>query len=206
MQCVHELTREWCAICTPITNTGMGYVVATPRRVDVEDDRVTLQRETSRAMPELFVARYAELVEMAVGTVMGGVVGDPNMPKGPPDRPTNAYGGVIRDAVAHRYRQAVDGRLRALSRDIRAFIVTSSAERTVMMKQSALKCASCAKFVDHEWRHCAWCGKAQGMTIVAKDKITGEEVDRVTTINADAWRKRTIKQYAGRQLVFEEDK
>lgn len=159
-RCKHDMIADWCSECAPMTYEDRPAVaMPTVVRVEVEDTRITIARETGRLMPELFVSRYAELVEMAVGVTMGGQHGEPDMPKGPLDRPTSAYGGVIRDVVAHRYRQAVDGQLRALSRDVRFFLTTSPKERQGIVERTAVKCGGCAKFIDHDWKYCSWCGK-----------------------------------------------
>lgn len=160
-ECIHEMNPATCAWCAPPRAEPSAGVVREAVRVDVEDIRITIARETERLMPELFVSRYAELVFLASGVPLGGATGEPGMPLSGLEPPSSAYGRVIRNPVAHRYRQAVDGRLRALSRDVREFLVTSDRERRGIVERVTRRCANCKKFVDADWRHCAWCGAKQ---------------------------------------------
>lgn len=174
-RCKHDMVAAWCGLCLnkqidEVMIPSMDFIQVLGTQPDAEDVRVALARETYRLMPRLFVERYAELAHLGLGTPMNGRGPDRAGSGSGLDRPTMAYGGVIRDAVAVTYRQAVDGRLRALSRDVRAFLTTSPRERRGIVERVTRKCSGCGKYVDDDWRHCAWCG--------CKQKVDHEQPDR----------------------------
>lgn len=125
-------------------------------------------------MPERFSTGYLELVRSALQV-------DPNVQtydneSAKHKRPFRSPTGGIKDENALRFKAWVDRQLRAVGRDIQAYLnardgngpspigVPDNLRREIareIERKTELKCKSgnCGKYISWQWKHCAWCGK-----------------------------------------------
>ena len=128
-------------------------------------------------MPERFTAGYYELVRLSLQTDPHGQVFDgPNA--GVVKKKYHQHGGGLRDEAALRFKAWVDRQLRAIGRDVQAYLnardstgpspigMSQGQRREIareLEQQVELKCApgrgGCGNYVSWQWAFCAWCGK-----------------------------------------------
>ncbi|QOP64435.1 hypothetical protein SEA_ORLA_70 [Gordonia phage Orla] len=112
------------------------------KRNRVED----LERELIGYFPQSFVLMYYDLVERghAQYTSPLGHPGEGGQQTG---KRYVTHDGGIRDEEALAIKRKIDRTLRQIVRDVEKG-----------NRSGRPKCVKCAKFMDHGWAHCAWCG------------------------------------------------
>lgn len=123
-------------------------------------------------LPERFCAGYFELVRCGLAVDPHAQVFDNE--SSTQKKKYHTHGGGLRDEEALRFKAWVDRQLRAIGRDVQAYlnarnsrgpspIGMSPEQRHLIAKdlirKTELKCKGCAKYVSWQWRHCPWCGK-----------------------------------------------
>lgn len=142
------------------------------------------EADTVGYMPERFIAGYFELVRLGLQT-------DPHAQRfdtegGVAKKKYHAHAGGLRDEAALRFKAWVDRQLRAIGRDVQAYlnardsrgpspIGMSTSQRHEIARElerkTELKCHGCGKYISWQWGFCAWCGR----TVHRKDE-NGKEV------------------------------
>jgi len=142
-------------------------------------------------MPERFIAGYFELVRLGLATDPHGqsFSNEGSAPK----RKYYQHAGGLRDEAALRFKAWVDRQLRAIGRDLQAYLnardgrgpspvgMSDVQRREIareLERQIELKCApgkgGCGNYVSWQWTFCAWCGrKVEGGKATSKPR-TGE--------------------------------
>lgn len=139
-------------------------------------DKTTLEADTVGYMPERFIAGYFELVRLGLKTDPSAQVFDNEA--GTVKKKYHQHAGGLKDENALRFKAWVDRQLRAIGRDIQAYlnardsqgpspIGMSDAQRREIARElerkTELKCApgkgGCGNYVSWQWAFCAWCGR-----------------------------------------------
>ena len=135
-------------------------------------DKVQHEADTIGYMPERFIEGYFELVRLGLATDPHGQQFDQE--GSAPKKRFHQHAGGLRDEAALRFKAWVDRQLRAIGRDMQAYlnardtrgpspIGMSSAQRREIARdlerKTELKCHGCGKYISWQWAHCAWCGK-----------------------------------------------
>lgn len=124
-------------------------------------------------MPDRFISGYLELVRVGLQLDIRGQSFDNQSAK--PKRPFRTDSGGLKDEKALRFKAWVDRQLRAIGRDIQAYLnvrdgtgpspiaVPPATRRQIareLEQQTELQCRNtdCGKYVSWQWIHCAWCG------------------------------------------------
>ena len=136
--------------------------------------------EASGYMPDRFTSSYLELVRVGMQQDIRGQQFDNQSKR--PKRVFREDGGGLKDERALRFKAWVDRQLRAIGRDIQAYLnvrdgsgpspidVPPATRRQIarqLEQQTELQCKGCDKYVSWQWLFCAWCGKANNVTIEA---------------------------------------
>lgn len=136
-------------------------------------EKTKAELEAVGYMPDRFISGYLELVRVGMQTDIRGQQFDNQSRK--PKKPYREDGGGLKDERALRFKAWVDRQLRAIGRDIQAYLnvrdgtgpspidVPPATRRQIareLEKQTELQCRNkdCGKYVSWQWTHCAWCG------------------------------------------------
>lgn len=136
-------------------------------------EKTEAEIEASGYMPDRFTSGYLELVRVGLQQDIRGQGFDNESKK--PKKPYREDGGGLKDEQALRFKAWVDRQLRAVGRDIQAYLnvrdgsgpspiaVPSGARREIareLERKTELKCSSgtCGKYISWQWSYCAWCG------------------------------------------------
>jgi hypothetical protein len=138
-------------------------------------EKTEFEWETIGYMPERFITSYFELVR--VGLHMAPSVRDEYNESANVRRKFVTHAGGLKDEKALRFKAWVDRQLRAIGRDVQAYLnAREGVSRIVtgmdgeeqrllgheiakeMERKSELKCRGCGKYVSWQWTFCAWCG------------------------------------------------
>ena len=147
----------------------MGYRMARKSR-----DKTELEADAVGYMPERFITGYFELVRMGLKVGPQGQVYDNESANVKKKYHTPA--GGLRDEAALRFKAWVDRQLRAIGRDVQAYLnardgagpspigMSNAARREIareLERKTELKCQSkeCGKYISWQWSYCAWCGR-----------------------------------------------
>lgn len=138
-------------------------------------DKQELELETIGYMPERFITGYFELVRLGLQIDPKGQVFDNESSKAKRQHRTPA--GGLKDERALRFKAWVDRQLRAIGRDVQAYLnarggngpspigLPDEVRREIakeLERKSELKCqgqGGCGKYISWQWTHCAWCGR-----------------------------------------------
>ncbi|AZS06637.1 hypothetical protein SEA_JACOREN57_60 [Mycobacterium phage JacoRen57] len=135
-------------------------------------DKQELEYDSIGYMPERFIAGYFELVRLGLATHPSAQQFDNE--SGVPKRRYHQHSGGLRDEAALRFKAWVDRQLRAIGRDVQAYLNArdssgpspvgmSMAQRRAIARElerkTELKCHECGKYISWQWMHCAWCGR-----------------------------------------------
>lgn len=130
--------------------------------------------EASGYMPDRFTSSYLELVRVGLRQDIQGQNFNNQSKK--PKRPFREDSGGLKDERALRFKAWVDRQLRAIGRDIQAYLnvrdgsgpspvdVPPATRRQIareLERQTELQCRNeeCGKYVSWQWSYCAWCGR-----------------------------------------------
>jgi hypothetical protein len=134
-------------------------------------DKQEVEADAIGYMPERFTAGYFELVRLGLATDPHGQVFDNEASS--PKRKYHQHAGGLRDEPALRFKAWVDRQLRAIGRDIQAYLnardstgpspigMSDSQRKQIaheLERKTELKCHGCGKYVSWQWSFCAWCG------------------------------------------------
>lgn len=134
-------------------------------------------------MPERFTTGYLELVRLGLKTEPSAQTFD-NESKSVKKKYRTPDGG-LKDEEALRFKAWVDRQLRAIGRDVQAYLNAREGKSRIitvasakggadegarllgheiakeMEKKAELKCKSpeCKQYISWQWTHCAWCGR-----------------------------------------------
>jgi hypothetical protein len=135
-------------------------------------EKTEFEWETVGYMPERFITAYYELVR--VGLQIGPRVQDEYNESANVKRKFVSHTGGLKDEKALRFKAWVDRQLRAIGRDVQAYLnvrdgsgpspiaVPTPMRREIakeLERKTELKCKGCGKYVSWQWAHCAWCGR-----------------------------------------------
>jgi hypothetical protein len=124
-------------------------------------------------MPDRFVSGYLELVRVGMQTGPSNQTYDNETKQA--KKPYREHAGGLKDEKALRFKAWVDRQLRAIGRDVQAYLnvrdgtgpspinVPPGTRREIareLERKTELKCpsGSCGKYISWQWTHCAWCG------------------------------------------------
>lgn len=142
-------------------------------------DKTTLEADTVGYMPERFITGYFELVRLGLKVDPSGQVF--NNESTSVKKKYHQHAGGLKDEAALRFKAWVDRQLRAIGRDMQAYLnardstgpnpigMSHEARREIakeLERKTELKCKGCGKYISWQWSHCAWCGR----------KILSEEI------------------------------
>ena len=133
-----------------------------------------MEADTIGYMPERFITGYFELTRLGLKIDPGAQQFDNE--SGNVKKKFHQHPGGLKDEAALRFKAWVDRQLRAIGRDMQAYLNArdstgpspvglSSRERhrvaREMERQSELRCKSstCDRYVSWQWFFCAWCGQ-----------------------------------------------
>lgn len=131
-----------------------------------------IERDTIGYMPERFSTGYFQLVRLGLNVDPHAQVFDNE--SSTQKKKYHTHGGGLRDESALRFKAWVDRQLRAIGRDIQAYLnardssgpspigMSPEARRAIardLERKTELKCRGCQKYVSWQWRHCPWCGR-----------------------------------------------
>ena len=135
-------------------------------------DKQEIEKDTIGYMPERFSTGYFQLVRLGLNVDPHAQVFDNE--SSTQKKKYHTHGGGLRDEPALRFKAWVDRQLRAIGRDIQAYLnardssgpspigLSQEARRLIardLERKTELKCRGCQKYVSWQWRHCPWCGK-----------------------------------------------
>lgn len=135
-------------------------------------DKTSLEADTVGYMPERFITGYFELVRLGLKADPSGQVFDNESTS--VKKKYHQHTGGLKDEAALRFKAWVDRQLRAIGRDVQAYLnarggdgpspigMSSALRREVardLERKTELKCHGCGKYISWQWAHCAWCGK-----------------------------------------------
>ena len=139
-------------------------------------DKQEIETDAIGYMPERFIAGYYELVRLGLAVDPHGQQFDNE--SSAPKKKYHTHDGGLRDEAALRFKAWVDRQLRAIGRDVQAYLnardgkgpspvgMSDSQRREIareLEQQVELKCApgrgGCGNYVSWQWAFCAWCGK-----------------------------------------------
>lgn len=135
-------------------------------------DKTALEADTVGYMPERFIAGYFELVRLGLKIDPSAQQFDNEASK--PKKKYRTPDGGLRDEKALRFKAWVDRQLRAIGRDVQAYLnardskgpspigMSSKQRREIareLERKTELRCHRCDKYVSWQWAFCAWCGK-----------------------------------------------
>lgn len=135
-------------------------------------------------MPERFIAGYYELVRLGLAVDPHGQQFDSESKA--PKRKYHTHDGGLRDEAALRFKAWVDRQLRAIGRDVQAYLnardgrgpspvgMSSTQRREIareLERQAELRCHGCGQYVSWQWVFCAWCGKE----VKGGKKVSGQQ-------------------------------
>ncbi|UOW93138.1 hypothetical protein SEA_NOSHOW_71 [Mycobacterium phage NoShow] len=138
-------------------------------------------------MPERFIAGYYELVRLGLATDPHGQQFDNEASA--PKKKYHTHAGGLRDEAALRFKAWVDRQLRAIGRDVQAYLNArdgrgpspvgmDDAQRRAIAReleqQIELKCHGCGQYVSWQWTFCAWCGRK----VEGGKKVSGQKSGR----------------------------
>lgn len=155
-------------------------------------EKTQAEIEASGYMPDRFVSGYLELVRVGLQQDVRGQSFDNQSKK--PKRPYREDGGGLKDEKALRFKAWVDRQLRAVGRDIQAYLnvrdgtgpspidIPPATRRQIarqLEQQTELHCrnAECEKYVSWQWEYCAWCGQR-----VTKDRESSSDTINVKEV------------------------
>lgn len=134
-------------------------------------EHIAEELEALGFMPERFITGYLELVREGMAVSQQAARYDEHVAAQVKKR-FHTHGGGLKDEEALRFKAWVDRQLRAIGRDVQAYLnakhgtFENPQERREARKvakdierRTELKCKGCAKYVSWQWSHCAWCGK-----------------------------------------------
>lgn len=150
--------------------------------MDAEEPRVVRKKshektqaeiDASGYMPDRFVSAYLELTRVGMQQDIRGQSFDNQSKK--PKKPYREDGGGLKDERALRFKAWVDRQLRAIGRDVQAYLnardgsgpspiaIPPATRRQIarqLEQQTELHCRNkdCEKYVSWQWTYCAWCG------------------------------------------------
>lgn len=141
-----------------------GQINAAVRKAQKGELRPIMRRKTEKTyevrayLPEVFVDRYEELLDLIFGSGRGyGSPGKMDLAgKGKGSQISENYfvtDGGLKSEKAMMYRKLIDHKLRTLSREMRDWM-----EGKDRKKKGTKNCSVCGKFVSRSWIFCAWCG------------------------------------------------
>ena len=143
-----------------------------------------LEHDSIGYMPERFIAGYFELVRLGLKIDPSGQVFDNET--GSVKKKYHQHAGGLKDEPALRFKAWVDRQLRAIGRDMQAYLnardssgpspigMSREARREIakeLERKTELKCKGCGKYISWQWTHCAWCGRQ----IVSRDGTQVQE-------------------------------
>lgn len=123
-------------------------------------------------MPERFTTGYLELVRLALKTDPSAQVFDNESTS--VKKKYHSHAGGLKDEAALRFKAWVDRQLRAIGRDMQAYLnardstgpspigMSHETRREIakeLERKTELKCHGCGKYISWQWTHCAWCGR-----------------------------------------------
>lgn len=135
-------------------------------------DKTQLEANSVGYMPERFIAGYFELVRL--GLKIDPSVQIFNNESSAVKKKYYQHDGGLRDEPALRFKAWVDRQLRAIGRDMQAYlnaresdgpspIGMSHEQRREIAKElerkTELQCKDCGNYISWQWAHCAWCGR-----------------------------------------------
>ena len=135
-----------------------------PRKCEMEADTVGY-------MPERFITGYFELVRLGLKVDPSAQTFDNE--SGNVKKKYRTPDGGLKDERALRFKAWVDRQLRAIGRDVQAYLnaregvgnspvnVSDALRREIakeLERKTELKCRSCGNYISWQWTHCAWCG------------------------------------------------
>lgn len=135
-------------------------------------DKTRHEADTVGYMPERFVEGYFELVRLGLQVDPHGQVFDNE--SGSPKKKYQSHSGGLKDEAALRFKAWVDRQLRAIGRDVQAYLnardsrgpspigMDDTQRRQIareLERKTELKCHDCGNYVSWQWAFCAWCGK-----------------------------------------------
>ena len=102
-----------------------------------------LGRDAWEFLPQRFVLVYSELVRK-------GLASPGSSAAGMGERRGGEQQGPLKSEEALMQRSRIDRVLRKLATEVETG-----------KREERLKCAGCARYVQHEWKFCAWCGTGE---------------------------------------------
>jgi hypothetical protein len=149
-------------------------------------DKTQLEADSVGYMPERFITGYFELVKLGLKIEPSAQIFDSESTQ--PKKKYYQHDGGLKDEAALRFKAWVDRQLRAIGRDIQAYlnardskgpspIGMSHKERKEIAKQLEeeieLTCPDCLRYASWQWAFCAWCGKKLNHEPAAKRIANG---------------------------------
>ncbi len=149
-------------------------------------DKTQLEADTVGYMPERFITGYFELVRLGLKTEPSTQQFDNE--SGVVKKKYRQPDGGLRDEAALRFKAWIDRQLRAMGRDMQAYLnargstgpspigLSYKARRKIareLEQQIELHCPSCKNYVSWQWAFCAWCGKGNDAAKVQEQRAGG---------------------------------
>lgn len=136
-------------------------------------EKIEFELATIGYMPERFITAYFELTRLGL-QIDPRVQGEYNE-SAKAKRPHQSHSGGLKDEKALRFKAWVDRQLRAIGRDMQAYLnakegigpspigISDKLKRKIakdLEQGTELKCSNvdCRKYISWQWIHCAWCG------------------------------------------------
>ena len=149
-------------------------------------DKQEIERDVIGYLPERFSAGYFELVRLGLKVDPHAQVFDNE--SSTQKKKYHQHAGGLKDEGALRFKAWVDRQIRAIGRDIQAYlnarggsgpspIGLTHEERLKIAKQLEneieLKCPGCDRYASWQWSFCAWCGKGLNTNGETRRTATG---------------------------------